>query len=431
MAKDLFANDGSFMERFKQMQKEMEEKSNSISSKPAVSMTPPPVPAKTSFVLNKRPLDQKGSITKKTDQSTGGSTGATGKLAFSLKSKSKVVSTPVAFGVDEEEDEGGNEESTLEPGKRQKLAVGLSSDHGPVAETGVPSLPSDYTVRKVIDRLANLVAKNGRQHEHITRQRNPGDTPFKFLFDKNCSEYKYYEHRLHEEEKALAQLKDSHAASSHHGNTTTAGWSGGSQKGMPQQKSYQTPATALYGANQEAGSSEVGSASGPPSDPVAMMEFYMKKAAEEEKKRPPRLSKDEMPPPPSLQASGSGKKGHHMGDFIPQEELEKFMARCNDTAAQKTTQEAAEKAKIQADNIGHKLLSKMGWKEGEGLGSDKGGRSDPVMAGGVKKDNLGVGAATPGEVTAEDDIYEQYKKRMMLGYKYRPNPLGNPRKAYY
>jgi splicing factor 4 len=26
-------------------------------------------------------------------------------------------------------------------------------------------------------------------------------------------------------------------------------------------------------------------------------------------------------------------------------------------------------------------------------------------------------------VTADDDIYEQYKKRMMLGYRFRPNPL--------
>lgn len=48
------------------------------------------------------------------------------------------------------------------------------------------------------------------------------------------------------------------------------------------------------------------------------------------------------------------------------------------------------------------------------------------MAGNVKKDNLGVGAQQPGEVTPEDDIYEQYKKRMMLGYRYRPNPLVLP-----
>ena len=63
---------------------------------------------------------------------------------------------------------------------------------------------------------------------------------------------------------------------------------------------------------------------------------------------------------------------------------------------------------------------------GEGLGSDKSGRAYPVMAGNVKLDNLGVGAHQPGEVTPDDDIYEQYKKRMMLGYRHRPNPLVKP-----
>lgn len=53
-----------------------------------------------------------------------------------------------------------------------------------------------------------------------------------------------------------------------------------------------------------------------------------------------------------------------MGDFIPPEELEKFMSSCNDATAVKAAREGAEKAKIQADNIGHRLLSKMGWREG-------------------------------------------------------------------
>lgn len=53
-----------------------------------------------------------------------------------------------------------------------------------------------------------------------------------------------------------------------------------------------------------------------------------------------------------------------MGDFIPPEELERFLASCNDASAQRTAREAAERARIQADNVGHKLLSKMGWKEG-------------------------------------------------------------------
>ncbi|ONM58967.1 SURP and G-patch domain-containing protein 1-like protein [Zea mays] len=281
------------------------------------------------------------------------------------------------------------------------------------------------TVRQVADKLASFVAKNGRQFENITRQRNPGDTPFKFLFDKNCPDYKYYEFQLAEEERALAQSKEAEASKANSGTASFKAPGGTYRSSFEQKSNYQTPASALYGAyegsSSQGSSSSYGDHTAPPSDPVALMEFYAKKAALEERKRPPRQSKDEMPPPPSLQ--GPPKKGHHMGDFIPQEELEKFMARCNDAAAQKATKEAAEKAKIQADNIGHKLLSKMGWREGEGLGSERRGRADPVMAGDVKKDHLGVGAVQPGEVTSEDDIYEQYKKRMMLGYRYRPNPL--------
>ncbi|CAM8886421.1 unnamed protein product [Rhodiola kirilowii] len=65
-----------------------------------------------------------------------------------------------------------------------------------------------------------------------------------------------------------------------------------------------------------------------------------------------------MPPPAYLQAASS-KKGHHMGDYIPPEELEKFMSACNDAAAQKAMKEAAERAKIQADNVGHTLLESV------------------------------------------------------------------------
>lgn len=54
-----------------------------------------------------------------------------------------------------------------------------------------------------------------------------------------------------------------------------------------------------------------------------------------------------------------------MGDYIPQEELEKFLSACNDAAARKAAKETVERSRIQADNVGHKLLSKMGWKEGE------------------------------------------------------------------
>ncbi|XP_058073529.1 SURP and G-patch domain-containing protein 1-like protein [Magnolia sinica] len=428
----LFVNDGSFMEKFKRLQQEKQAKEAAVVESKSGTLS--------NATGSKMAMDSKRNDTQKSMPSS-----SNGKLAFSLKQKSKLAVAPVKLGADEDEDEGdtGNETSDVRA-KRQKLgqpdASEPSSKQGDVA----PSPPNDPAVKKVADKLASFVAKNGRQFEHVTRQKNPGDTPFKFLFDVNCADYKYYEYRLLEEEKIFAQKSDSQSSHSAGTSNSSSRTSIVSQRSPVQQHSnYQMPASALYEDNEDSRSSmnsfqaasegrdpSHGESNGPSAaDPIAMMEFYMKRAAQEERRRAPKQSKDEMPPPASLQAPV--KKGHHMGDYIPQEELEKFLSACNDAAAQKAAREAAEKAKIQADNVGHKLLSKMGWKEGEGLGSSRSGRADPVMAGNVKLDNLGVGAEQPGEVTPEDDIYEQYKKRMMLGYRYRPNPLNNPRKAYY
>ncbi|XWS45693.1 hypothetical protein CRYUN_Cryun14cG0001700 [Craigia yunnanensis] len=427
----LFVNDGSFMERFKQLQQQKVDKDKVAAleeSRPPkiVKGSSAPKPA---IALNKIAMEYKPNDARKTTQTPFG-----GKLAFSLKQKSKLVAPPVQLAADEDEEDAGKLSDDT-PVKRQKLGPSDASEQASKQVDVAPPSPSDPTVKKVADKLASFVAKNGRQFEHITRQKNPGDTPFKFLFDESCSDYKYYEYRLAEEEKALLQNKESLTPQSGGTSISVSKSTSSSFRSVLQQSSYQMPASALYEINEEPRSSvtsvgRAGPSSAPPgADPIAMMEFYMKKAAQEEKMRLPKQSKDEMPPPPSLQAPM--QKGHHMGDYIPHEELEKFMAACNDAAAQKAAKETSEKAKIQSDNVGHKLLSKMGWKEGEGLGSSKNGISDPIMAGDVKMNNLGVGAHQPGEVTPDDDIYEQYKKRMMLGYRYRPNPLNNPRKAYY
>lgn len=433
----LFVNDGSFMERFKQLQqdkdkeKEKEKGSTFVEESKPVKIVSGKLAPK--LFMKKPTLDA-----QKTNLAISG-----GKLAFSLKQKSKLVAPPVKLGADEDEDETDAENGSADVAvKRQKLGQPDASEQS-ARQVGVaPPSPSDPTVKKVADKLASFVAKNGRQFEHITRQKNPGDTPFQFLFDESCADYKYYEYRLAEEEKLLSQSKGVQTPHSGGMSSTSTPKSTSAPQRSMQQRNYQTPASALYEHAEEPGSSaasgpaasagRAGELSGPTgADPIAMMEFYMKKAAQEERRRQPKQSKDEMPPPPSLQGGSSAKRGHHMGDYIPQEELEKFLATCNDAAAQKSAKEAADRARIQADNIGHRLLSKMGWREGEGLGSSKSGIADPIAAGDVKKDNLGVGAEKPGEVTADDDIYEQYKKRMMLGYKYRPNPLNNPRKAYY
>lgn len=73
--------------------------------------------------------------------------------------------------------------------------------------------------------------------------------------------------------------------------------------------------------------------------------------------------------------------------------------------------------------MGHKLLQKMGWQEGKGIGAKNDGRTAPVAAGAAAAaatasgNNLGLGAEAHGAVNADDDPFEQYRKRMMLGYK--------------
>ncbi len=39
-----------------------------------------------------------------------------------------------------------------------------------------------------------------------------------------------------------------------------------------------------------------------------------------------------------------------------------------------------EQQRIQADNVGHRMLQAMGWREGQGLGANKDGIAAPISA---------------------------------------------------
>lgn len=46
-----------------------------------------------------------------------------------------------------------------------------------------------------------------------------------------------------------------------------------------------------------------------------------------------------------------------------------------------------------------------------------------MIRAGIRPGNIGLGQEEVHEVTADDDDFDTYRKRMMLAYKYRPNPL--------
>ena len=45
------------------------------------------------------------------------------------------------------------------------------------------------------------------------------------------------------------------------------------------------------------------------------------------------------------------------------------------------------------------------------------------LRGMIKPGNAGLGATKPDEPLPGDDEFDVYRKRMMLAYKYRPNPM--------
>ncbi|XP_013406861.1 splicing factor, arginine/serine-rich 15 [Lingula anatina] len=123
---------------------------------------------------------------------------------------------------------------------------------------------------------------------------------------------------------------------------------------------------------------------------------------------------------------------HHIGDFLPPEELEKFMETFNALKEGREPDLSDYKDfKLNCENVGFKMLQKMGWKEGEGLGSESQGITAPVNKGNTSLDGRGLGMERPANLAKDDDEFEAYRKRMMLAYRFRPNPLNNPRRPYY
>ncbi|KAG5892651.1 hypothetical protein JTB14_025445 [Gonioctena quinquepunctata] len=129
-----------------------------------------------------------------------------------------------------------------------------------------------------------------------------------------------------------------------------------------------------------------------------------------------------------LNRQAEGK--HHIGDFLPPEELKRFMEKSSAVKEGRQPNFSDYKEfKIKEDNIGFKMLQKLGWSEGEGLGTGGSGIVEPVNKAAHREHTQGLGLNQEHEL--DEDEYESYRKRMMLAYRFRPNPLNNPRRPYY
>ena len=75
----------------------------------------------------------------------------------------------------------------------------------------------------------------------------------------------------------------------------------------------------------------------------------------------------------------AGQGGHHIGDFLPPEELTKFMTKYQALKSGEAFDDSDyQDSKLTQDNLGFKMLERMGWKEGKGLGSEGQGITAPI-----------------------------------------------------
>lgn len=120
----------------------------------------------------------------------------------------------------------------------------------------------------------------------------------------------------------------------------------------------------------------------------------------------------------------------HLANYLPPEALQKFLANAEAVTSGAQQAQAPQAAGPQLDqsNIGFRMLQQAGWSAGQGLGAAGSGMQAPVAA--IGAGTMGLGAVAPSQVEESDDVFGQYRKRMMTAYKHRPNPLNNPRRSY-
>lgn len=78
---------------------------------------------------------------------------------------------------------------------------------------------------------------------------------------------------------------------------------------------------------------------------------------------------------------------------IDEEQLKNIKEeKCNSSSVSPSESQNNQSPSLMADSIGAKLLKKMGWKEGTGLGKDSSGIKEPIKAKTIEHSGAGIGA---------------------------------------
>ncbi|XP_069783964.1 SURP and G-patch domain-containing protein 2-like isoform X3 [Narcine bancroftii] len=214
---------------------------------------------------------------------------------------------------------------------------------------------SNRKTRTTAEKLAKFVAECGPKLEEIAIENNRDNPTFWFLYDENSSYYKYYKEKV-KEYSALAEKSECSTDPA-----PEAGSSGHSTLRTRKRKGLTLK--------------------------VGML--------------PPKKVRPRAAPSPVRELK---RIGYDKPAYKPKKKP-------------KTEDVNYVKNKLATDNLGYQMLQKMGWKDGEGLGSDKQGIRDPVNRGVTSTGRSGLGVGASEERDDGDNEFATFRKRMMMAFR--------------
>ncbi|RDD43759.1 SURP and G-patch domain-containing protein 1 [Trichoplax sp. H2] len=454
----IFKNDGSFLERFQQLQQLQSQSTAKETSDDTISRKEEKTTTKQAEIGSS--LSNQVSKVNSTVASSKSEDKVDQSLSSGKKSsfKMKIPSLKKASTTKNVQDTRFSSTSVLESEEDKEYII-----QNVYQKVSLPENPDAFESR---DQFVQLVATRGDEVEELARIKYKHDRKFKFLMDKKAMEYQAFrmqveEVRRQESEVTVPTVPDSSTSTFSSGVKRRAEESVDAAKALAK---AQEISRSLAQAGSRSDISQSTSSQPTASAEQISNEFIrnqLEKAKQEaiiraqlltanKKKKSKyeydsdeevdggtwehkmRMKEMERTRNKAENLTQEAKGKHHLGDFLPKDELEKFLQQIEAIKQGKTPHFSDYmKNKLKENNIGYQMLLAAGWKEGTGLGSSGQGIVEPVNKGPTSFDSSGVGVEKPQEVKKSDDEFELYRKRMMLAYRFRPNPLNNPRRPYY